>query len=147
VAIAAAILFFPPCPRAEIHESGHSAAQLELPRAKSDQRVFFVGVSLLAAAKTADALTTRHVLDLGGSENDPIFGRHPSVGRQIGTNAAVFAAQYALFYLTERNRHAWVRWTGRLWLGATITAHTRLAICNAGLTRASLSTCGNWGLR
>lgn len=61
------------------------------------------------ASKTADAVTTRRVLDLpGGYENNPTFGRHPSPLKHAGINLGFFAAESGVFYLTERNRHAWV---------------------------------------
>jgi hypothetical protein len=126
---------------------------IEAPKAKPviashkfDKRVFFTGIGLLAAAKTADAVTTRQVLDRGGYELNPVYGRHPSPARQAGINAAFFIGQSALFYLTERNRHAWVRWTGRVWFGAVIVNHTQLAVCNSGINvHSSASTaCRNF---
>jgi hypothetical protein len=59
---------------------------------KPNKKVFVAGVSLLAAAKTADAITTRQLLDGGGWENDPVFGRYPSPAKQAGINLAFFAA-------------------------------------------------------
>ena len=60
--------------------------------------------SLLAAPKTADAITTRQLLDRGGSENNPTFRRYPSPAKQAGIKAGIFAAQSFAFYLTEHNR-------------------------------------------
>ena len=71
-----------------------------------DRRMFFVEISLLGAAKTADAISTRQLLNRGGGEGNPIFGRNPSSGKQAGINAGFFAAQSTLFYLTEHNRNA-----------------------------------------
>jgi len=100
---------------------------------KPNRTIFMAGVSLLAASKTADAISTRQLLDRGGWENNPIFGRHPSPAKQAGINLAFFAGESALFYLTERNHHAWVRWTGRAFLAHAITEHSHAAACNAGI--------------
>ena len=91
------------------------------------------GVSLLAAAKTADAITTRQLLNQGGWENDPVFGRHPSPAKQAGISLAFFAGESVLFYLTEHNRHSWVRWTGRAFLAHSVIEHSRAATCNSGI--------------
>ena len=53
--------------------------------------------------------------------------------------AGVAAAQSFAFYLTERNRHAWVRWTGHALLATATEEHARLAACNAGLKHALAS--------
>jgi hypothetical protein len=106
-----------------------------------NRRVFVAGVSLLAASNVADAITTRQNLDRpGGAELNPVFGRHPSPAKQTGINAAFFAGQSALFYLSEHSRHKWIRWTGRALLGAQIEQHARLAACNAEIGRQG--TCG-----
>ena len=68
------------------------------------RRVFVAGISLLAAPKTADAITTRQLFDRGGSENNPTFRRYPSPAKQAGIKAGIFAAQSFAFYLTEHNR-------------------------------------------
>ena len=104
------------------------------------RRVFLFGVSLLAASKTADAITTRQVLDRGGWENDHVFGRHPSPAKQSLINLGIFGVQAGVFYLTERNRHAWIRWTGRAFLAHEIEEHTRFAACNAALNAHPLVT-------
>lgn len=105
----------------------------ESPKPKTDRKVFLVGVSLLAASKTADAITTRQVHDRGGWENNPVFGWHPSPAKQSLINLGIFGAQAGVFYLTEHNRHAWVRWTGRALIGHEILEHSRLAAGNSGL--------------
>ena len=108
----------------------------EVPKPKTDRKVFFVSVSLLAASKTADAITTRRVLDFPdgrGSELNPLFGPHLSPAGQAGINLGIFAAQSTAFYFTERSRHKWIRWTGRAFLAHEIEEHSRLAACNAGL--------------
>ena len=92
------------------------------------------GVSILAASNVADAIITRRNLNQpGGSENNPIFGPHPSPAKQAGINLAVFVAQAGAFYLTEHSRHRWVRWTGRALLASATEEHARLAACNAGI--------------
>jgi hypothetical protein len=103
------------------------------PKQQFNRKVFVAGVSLLAAAKTADAITTRRNLDQGGWENNPVFGRHPSPVKQAGINLAFFAGESAIFYFTEHNRHTWIRWTGRALLAHSVMEHSYLAACNAGL--------------
>ena len=107
------------------------------PKPKPDRKVFTAGVSLLAAAKAADVITKRQLLDRGGVELNPIFGSHPSPGKQAGINLGIFAAQSFAFYLTERNKHAWIRWTGRALLAHAVVEHTQLAACNAGIDPSS----------
>jgi len=101
-------------------------------------------VSVLAAAKTADAITTRRALNLGGWENNPVFGRYPSPAKQAGINLAFFAGESAVFYLTEHNHHSWVRWAGRAFLAHSVIEHVHAAACNAGLSPTARVTqsCG-----
>ena len=111
----------------------------DAPKPKHDRKVFIVGTALLAASQTVDAITTRRVLDrygLRASENDPVFGRHPSPAKQAGVNVAFFAGQVLLFHYTERSHHRWVKWLGRANIGFAIEEHTRLAACNARLSSA-----------
>ncbi|HEX8879501.1 MAG TPA: hypothetical protein VF749_05695 [Candidatus Acidoferrum sp.] len=96
-----------------------------------------MSASLLAASKTPDAITTRQLLDRGVGKVTPVFGRHPSPVKQAGINAGIFAAQSFAFYLTERNKHAWIRWTGRALLAHAVVEHTHLAACNAGIDPSS----------
>lgn len=111
-----------------------SAQQLpDAPKPKTDRRIFWTGVSLLAASKTADAITTRRLLDQGGWENSAIFGRHPAPARQAGINAGLFAAEVGVFYLTEHSRQRWIRWTGRTYVALLVANHTNLAVCNSGI--------------
>jgi hypothetical protein len=114
------------------------AQQKPLPDApKPNKKVFVAGVSLLAASNVADAITTRQLLDRGGWENNPIFGKYPSPAKQAGINLGVFVAQAGAFYLTEHSRHRWVRWTGRALLATATEEHARLAACNAGINTRS----------
>ena len=39
-----------------------------------NRRMFFAGISLLAASKTPDAITTLQLLDRGGFDLNPMFG-------------------------------------------------------------------------
>lgn len=100
---------------------------------KPNRHIFVVGVSLLAVSKSADALSTRSLLDRGGWENTPVLGRSPSPQRQAGLNALVFVGQSGLFYATEHNRRSWVRWAGRAYIALEIVNHIKLATCNAGI--------------
>jgi hypothetical protein len=132
----AALIFFAP---------NLYAQQKALPDApKPNKKIFIAGVSLLAAAKTADAITTRQLLDRGGWENNSVYGRHPSPGKHAGINLALFAGEPAVFYLTEHNRHSWIRWTGRALLAYSIADHSHAAACNAGINphAAEAQNCG-----
>jgi len=106
-----------------------------------DRRTFFIGVGLLAAAKSADILTTRSLIERGGVELNPLLGRHPSTSRQVGVNAAFFAAQTLTFYLTERSSRRWVRWTGRAWMAGAIADHAQLAACNSTIDPKGTERC------
>ena len=122
--------------------SGVRASQAPSRCAKANKKIFVVGVSLLGAAKTADAITTRRSLNQGGWENNPVFGRHPSRAWQAGVNLAFFAGESAVFYLTERNHHASIRWAGRAFLPDSIIEPSQAAACNVGLNRNTPGTCG-----
>jgi len=113
------------------------------PKQQFSRKVYVAGVSLLAASNVADAITTRQLLNRGGWENNPIFGKHPSPAKQAGINLAFFAGESALFYITERNHHAWVRWTGRALLAHAVIDHSQAAACNAGIdTHGPARNCG-----
>lgn len=56
--------------------------KLEVPR--FSRKVFMACASRLAASKTADAIATRQLLDRGGVELNPVFGRHPSPAKHVG---------------------------------------------------------------
>jgi hypothetical protein len=133
------------------------AAQQELPDApqpkpqacsshRLNPRIFWTGVSLLAASKTTDAIETQKLLNHGGWENTPEFGRHPSSARLAGVNAAYFAGQSALFYYTERNRRWYVRWGGRAYIGLKIASHIEYAACDSKINPRSphLQVCHAW---
>lgn len=107
--------------------------KIDTPKPKADRRIFWAGVSLLAASKTADAITTRRVLDDGGWENNPAFGRNPTAARQAGLNTAYFAAAVSAFYLTEHSRSRAVRWGGRAFIGLVVANHIKLAAGNSSI--------------
>jgi hypothetical protein len=99
-----------------------------------NRRLYFTEIGLLASSQTADAITTRLALNRGAVEtNSSVYGTRPSPARQGVINAGFFVAQAAIVYATEHNRHPWIRWTGRAWLGATIANHANLAACNSGV--------------
>lgn len=102
-----------------------------------NRKAFIAEVSLFGAAKTADAITTRQVLDRGGWENNPIFGRHPSPAKQAGINLGIFAAQSGALYLTEHSRRSWIRRSGRDLLVHAVVEHAHLAACNASIDMGS----------
>ena len=113
----------------------------EAPKPKTGHKVFIAGMSLLAASKTADAITTRQNLDRGYVELNPIFGRRPSPATQAGINAAFFAGQVIAFHFTEKSSHPFIRWAGRVLIGYQIADHARAAACNAGLNVHSSQGC------
>ena len=76
------------CPGAATHK-------IKTP-SRFNRRAFVAGVSLLAASKTADATTTRQLLDRGGLENKPLFGRHPSSAKQAGINAGIHPMNFVV---------------------------------------------------
>src|SRR5271157_4681822 len=116
-----------PQPKIELTSSAHR-----------NPRIFWTGVSLLAASTTADAITARQGFNRGESEIDPVFGKHPSAGRQAAINALFFAGQSTLFYETEKNRRWYVRWGGRAFIGLVIADHVHLAVCNSKINPLSL---------
>jgi hypothetical protein len=107
----------------------------EAPKLHFNRRVFFIGVSALAAARTFDVIETRRVLDRGGSENNPVFGRNPSPTKQGLINAAFFAGESFLFYKTEHSNKRYLRWAGRLNLSFTTEEHLRYGACGAAMRK------------
>lgn len=96
-------------------------------------RMFWVGVIVLSAAKGTDALTTRRMLDRGNIETDRAFGTHPSNGRLVGVNLAYLAGEVGGYWLTEHSWHKWVRWAGRATIGYCSVDHALLAYRNSQL--------------
>jgi len=96
-----------------------------------DKRVFWSMTGALAASQIADTLTTESVINHGGHEQNPIFGRHPKPVPYAMTNLGIFAAQVGIFYLTEHSKHPAIRWTGRAFIAAVTVNHAHLAVCNA----------------
>jgi hypothetical protein len=103
----------------------------ERPQRRFNRLVFFSALTALGASKAYDGVTTRNTLERGGWENNPVYGRYPSVGRQVTVNAAFFAGESALFYATEHSRRRWIRWTGRITLMFAIEENLRLGVCNS----------------
>lgn len=119
-------------------------AQKELPDAPkpNDKKIFIIGTAALAAAKSYDAITTQQLLNRGGVEMDPLFGRHPSSARIAGINAAMFGAESFAFYLTEHSHKRWIRWLGRGYISYSIADHIRAGVCNSGIHPPSNQSCG-----
>lgn len=119
------------------------AVRVEVARRPSalNHRVFVAGVSALALAETADILETRRLIDRGGVELNPIFGRHPSTARQVGLNAIFFVGQTTVFYFTEKSRRPAVRWAGRIWITGMIVNHARMAACNSSINPTGSERC------
>jgi hypothetical protein len=100
-----------------------------------NKKIFWTGVSLLAASNVADMKTTDSVLHGGGVEYDPLFGTHPSRARLWGESTAFFAAGSVGFYFSEHSRHRWIRWTGRAVMVTAIELHIQMAYQNSTLWR------------
>lgn len=109
----------------------------DAPKPKHDRKVFWIGTAALAAGKTYDAIETRSLLDRGGWENDPLFGRHPSSAKLGLVNAAIFAGEATLFHFTERSKHKAVRWLGRGYIALSVAQHVRDGSCDAGVDTRS----------
>ncbi len=114
------------------------------PLAKQAKKVFYIGSAALAASTVADAISTRQLLNRGGFEMNPIYGKRPSPAKQAGINAAFFAGSVGVFYLTERSHSRVIRWAGRSWIGLQTAQHSYLAACNSAINvRAPVQqTCG-----
>ena len=99
---------------------------------------------MLAGSTVADAVTTRQLLNRGGFERNPLFGKNPSPAKQAGINAVFFAGSVTAFYFTEKSHNRFVRWAGRSWIGLQTAQHSYLAACNSGINvRAPVQqTCG-----
>lgn len=121
----------------------HAQNLPEMPKPKS-HKVFYIGTAALGGAKTFDAASTVALVNRGGWESlDSRLGLRPSGTRMAGTAAADFAAESAVFYFTERNRRAWVRWSGRAFIGFLVEQHLRLGSCNLRINTHSttVQTC------
>jgi hypothetical protein len=127
--LAVALLFASPC-----FAQGTKILP-QAPKSHFNRRVFFIGISALAAARTFDAIETRRVLDRGGSENNPFFGPHPSPRKQGLITAGFFAGESFLFYKTERSNKRYLRWLGRLNLSFTTGEHLRYGACGAAMQK------------
>ena len=112
------------------------ADEIRMPKQRLT-KTFWVGVAALGASKSYDAIETRKLLDRGGWENNPVFGRHPSPAKQSLINAAFFAGQVFVFRKTELSRRKWIRLTGRAFLAVSVGEHIYYGACNAGINPAS----------
>jgi len=85
------------------------------PAARVADAKFWTAMGVLGTSAAADYIATRQVLDRGGYEKNPIFGRHPSVARQVAIGGAYFAGEVLLAYELKKfgRRHRWAR---HLWL-------------------------------
>lgn len=144
IALACALFFVPIANAQKTHVVGEYSQDFrqELPEAPKpkphafNKRLLIAAEFALAGAKTFDAIETRRALDHGGMEFNPVFGKHPSPGRQAAVNVLYFVSESALFYATEHSRHPWIRWAGRISLGITVQEHIRLGTCAAQSQRA-----------
>jgi hypothetical protein len=85
-------------------------------------------VTLDGAAKAADSFATRHNIDGGGVEYDPLarpFVHTPAV--QVASMAALFGAEIATAYVLHRRRHDTM---GRAVLGVGATMNSLGAACS-----------------
>lgn len=100
---------------------------------KPNGKIFWLGTAALAAAKTYDAVETQALLNRGGAESDPLYGRHPSPARLGLVMGATLFGEALLFRLTERSKYKQVRWLGRGYITFTVAQHLRYGACDAGL--------------
>jgi hypothetical protein len=105
------------------------------PKPQHSRKVFWIGVTALATAETFDSVETRRGLNVGGSEANPFFGPHPGIARQSLTAAGLFAAEATVFHFTERSRHWYIRWPGRVGLGYVVVIHVRAGFGDAAFVR------------
>ena len=94
-ALAPFLLLFFVGASAQVTAPAQQARKIEAP-SRFNRGAFVAGVSLLAASKTADATTTRQLLDRGGLENNPLFGRHRSSAKQAGINAGIHPMNFVV---------------------------------------------------
>jgi hypothetical protein len=85
-----------------------------LPKPKVIDRKFVAVMGLLAATKTADAITSAQMLNRGNYETNPLFGPRPSGARMAVVNTSYFAGEVLMAYSLKRlDGHKWSR---ALWL-------------------------------
>lgn len=99
-----------------------------------DKKFYFV-IGALAAAKTADAITTERVLSRGCHESNPLFGPYPSSGRIAGLDVAAFAIESGTAYLLKRysRKHRWARYAWPIAPARQTALHIYWAAHNEGL--------------
>ena len=114
----------------------HAKNGILIPKdAKPSKKIFWLGTAALASAETFDSINTRRMLNAGGSESHPFFGPHPSPARQAATAGALFGAEATIFHFTERSRHWYVRWPGRVGLGYMVAVHIQGGLSTAAYAR------------
>lgn len=85
----------------------------DVPRPKVIDRKFVLASGVLAASTAFDMTETKLLLDRGGVEYNPAFGRHPSTARLVGVASAWFAGYVVLSYELKKHhprafRHWWI---------------------------------------
>lgn len=85
----------------------------DAPRPKVVDRKFVVASGALAASAAFDMTETKLLLDRGGVEYNPAFGRHPSTTRLVAVASAYVAAEVLLSYELKKHhprafRHWWI---------------------------------------
>lgn len=85
----------------------------DAPRPKVLDRKFILASGALAASAAFDMTETKLLLDRGGVEYNPAFGRHPSTARLVGVASAWFAGYVVLSYELKKHhprafRHWWI---------------------------------------
>ena len=126
--------------RAQSRLPGPGSGLPDMPKPKVEMkgpvvdRRFVLAVTVLAVAKTADAISTVRGLGRGNVEQNPIFGARPGAWRLAGVNAGYFAGEVGLAYVVKRAGRG--RWWGRAWpveIGWQTGAHLRAAVGNERL--------------
>lgn len=103
------------------------------PALKQDLDKPFYALSLLYVAGTvADIVTTKHGLDRGGIEANPLFARNGGKDAAIGLNIAVSLIPLGMAYLLQKLGH---KWPARVLLTVAASIRWEAAIHNNRIAR------------
>ena len=101
---------------------------------KVANRNFWIAATAMALASLADGITTRHALNNGAVEINPIMGRRPGNLRLFGMGSLLTAGEITGVYFLkkwddpDRPSHAWL-----IPVGLQVGAETFLAVHNERL--------------
>lgn len=114
---------------------GQAQGLPDAPKPKTIDRTFLISVGVLAAASTADQITTERFLNRGCHELNPIFGPHPSPSKVAGVSLLYFGGEVGLSYVLKKFGRG--HWWSKVWLvepswGTAV--HIQASVHNEGLT-------------